>query len=85
MQAYRKDTDAGGDLSDLLLRMCPRIADVGNQAVDLPALYEKIAQDTLGCHGTFLTRGRILRGLHVDGSYAVLARWAPRADATACW
>jgi len=39
---------AGGDLRDLLLRMRPRIADVGKSAVDLPTPREDRA-DTLGC------------------------------------
>jgi len=36
--------DAGRDLRDLLLRMRPRVADVGKQLVDRPKLDEKIAK-----------------------------------------
>ena len=40
--------DAGGDLRDLLVRMRPRVPGVGNEAVDLTAFHDEIAQDTLG-------------------------------------
>jgi len=66
-------------LRNLLVRMCPRVADIGNEAINLAAFHHEIAQGRLTHHGSLLARGCIVRDLHVDGALRRLGEMSAKS------